>query len=514
MKKYFNLLCGFSSLLVLSGCVGGTESSSNNPNRNPRVQVLSVIKNIYAGIGDIRVVGSDFVIPFDTGVTGNLYYYEGDYNKAEIAYIQNTFQDSFIRYHALSDRHYDYFDFTNSEEGVKINNVKVINDSYGSEVPINVEPYLYDLLKTSYDFTLNSNGKFNMFLGGVSSLYEKKLDEVIKEEKTGLNAAFIAATDLQFSDMSQELKNAIDETVASIPKTKEELEGLLTFDDEKRTVTFHRYKNDNKKPLEISLGGNAKGFATEYICNVLQEKYPEISMLVNSGFSSIKTLGTRPDGKPWNIRYNNPAYNENLFIKKHEINEFEVSLSYLGSFNLSTSGYYNQYFYDYEDGNIQRRNHIVNPQTGYSESFFDQVSVFIDDTGLADMYTTALMNCKDVREAKQLFTHLNDIYQEENAQMLLCYKADKSDYNTPFAYSMSDFDNLSSLRLPICELQGGTLYEGNYQDIKASEIVQSKSTFAPQYQMVYQMSDMLYENSKIIEDLQYPKNVLAKRAKL
>lgn len=490
----------------MSSCFGGQSSSE----KVPHLQVLSVIKNIYAGAGDIRVVGSDFVVPFNTGITGNLYYYDGDYNAAEISYFQSKFQDSFIRYHALSDRHYNYYDFTQSEEGVLLNNVKVINESYGSEKPVVVEPFLYELLKSSYEFTLNSDGKFNMFLGTVSSLYESKLDEVEQGVRSGLDGAFVATTDLHFSDMSEEFKQKIDEAIASIPKTKEELDGLLSFDDENCAVTFHRYEDDGGIPLEISLGGNAKGFATEYISQELQEKYPDISLVINSGFSSIKALGTRPDGKPWTIRYNNPAYNENLFLKKHEINEFEVTLSYLGGFNLSTSGYYNQYFYQYENGSLYRRNHIVNPQTGYSESFFDQVSVFIDDTGLADMYTTSLMNCKNVSEAEALFEKLNTIYREENAQMVLCYKTKKDDITKSYSYSMADFENLSSMGLPITKLADNTIYQGDYSDVLASDIKESQSKFSPSYTMVYQMSDMLYQNASILGGLLYPKNLLAK----
>lgn len=508
MNKNIALLTLTSSMLLLASC--GNQSNG----KVARVQVLSVPSLIYAGAGDIRVVGSDFVVPFNTNISGNLYYYEGDYNKAELSSIQTEFKDSFIRYHALSDRHFDYFDYSESEEGVKINNVKVINDSYGTEEPVVVEPFLYDLLKSSYEFTLNSNGKFNMFLGSLTEIYEEKLNALELETKSALDASFIATTDLQFSHMDDSMKERIDETLASIPHTKEELEGLLTFSDEDHSVTFHRYEQDQGNKLQISLGGNAKGFATEYVCNALKDEKEDIALLINSGFSSIKVLGTRPDSNAWNIRYNNPIFNENLFINKHNINPYEVTLSYLGGFNLSTSGYYNQYFYEYQNGNLIRRNHIINPQTGYSESYFDQVSVFLDNAGLADMYTTSLMNCTSVDEAVSLFNQLNEIYGEEDAELLLCYKADKNDISKQFSYSMSDISNLSSYNLPIVTLEDGTKYTGDYSDITAKDIMRSESKFNPDYQMVYALSSGLYNNAKIYDKLEYPENLRAKLVQL
>ena len=68
--------------------------------------------------------------------------------------IEKKITDFFLYAHALSDRHYNYqyFSDENAIEGTTINNIKVLNASYGSELPVQVEPFLYNLLKESYEF--------------------------------------------------------------------------------------------------------------------------------------------------------------------------------------------------------------------------------------------------------------------------------------------------------------------------------------------------------------------------
>ena len=59
------------------------------------------------------------------------------------------------------------------------------------------------------------------------------------------------------------------------------------------------------------------------------------------------------------------------------------------------------------------RHHILDPLTGYSNNTFASASVLLDDSGYADMYTTALMNASSISEAEQLrrqmdqYTNLN-----------------------------------------------------------------------------------------------------------
>ena len=470
------------------------------------------VPSIYAGSGEIRVIGSDFVSPFDTSITGSLYYHSSDYTEEQIKDIEDTFKNDFTLYHALSDRHYSYYQ--GNDETALLNNIKTINDSYGEEKEILLHPFLYDLLKTSYDFMINSDGKFNIFLGTLNDIYEEKLGEVREEKnKKTLDAVLQYSTDLIFSSFNDEEKNRIDTIVKTIPTTKQEMENILTFDDTKKSVIFHRYEKADK--LKISLGGNAKGFATEYIADSLKEKYPNISFLINSGFSSIKAIGTRPDKKAWKIRYDNPSYYEKALSRENPYYRNEVKIEIDGDFDLSTSGYYNQYFYEYDDSSSQflRRMHILNGKTGYSSSFFDQVSVLINDSALADMYTTALMNTDSVEEATSLFAKLNSIYQIENPSLMLCYKT-KKDSSSPFSYSLADYDTLSSSHLPISVLNDNSEYTGDYSSLPMSEIKEIKSKYQPEFMETYSVSENLFDKASLMSEKEIGQKGKTKLAKI
>lgn len=457
------------------------------------------VPSIYSGAGAIRVVGSDFISPFDTSITANLYCYQKEYTENQLKEIKSTIQDTFVECHALSDRHYTYYKGDPEDGGNEIINVKYINDCCGENITIKVEPFLYNLLKKSYEFTIQSNGKFNMFLGSLADIYETKLENLDSENKSALDSILEYSTDLHFSSFTEEEKNKIAEVVDTLPKTKADFEGILEFNDEYGTVKFNSYKGTK---LKISLGGNAKGFATEYVSSVLQEKYPNISLLINSGFSSIKALGKRPDNKAWKIRYNNPVYYETKGTKENKYCSDEIAVEIDSGFNLSTSGYYQQYFYEYdkESDLFIRRNHIVDANTGYSASYFDQMSVFLDDAGLADMYTTALMNCSSIDEANSLFASLNSYYEQSDAQVLYCFKSNISSSNELFKYSINDFNDLSASNLPIAIKKDGSEYDGDYSDISLSDIKDIKSSFSPSFNETYLLSSGLYAKARKLTD--------------
>lgn len=500
MKK--NILLVSSILLSLASC-----SSSKVP--ETFVSTFDGSNYIYSNSGKIRVVDQPFATPFNTSISGTLYQIDGQYSKEQIEDIQEEFSYLFQYYHALTDRHYSYVKLENlmSEDIV---NVKTINESYGKGVYVKVDQYLFDLLKMSYDFTINSDGKFNMFLGSINDIYENKLASVYDEKKDIYSDVFTYATDRMFSSFSDYKEEQISSLASSIPHNSDELKDILQFDDINCAVKFNRYKGDNDIPLVISLGGNGKGFATDMVAKVLQEEYPDISLLINSGFSSIKAIGNRPDNRAWKIRYNNPIYHESLKERSEDYNPSEVIVTNPGSFNLSTSGHYNQYFYQYEDGSFNRRMHIIDATTGFSKDTFDQISVYLDRASLADMYTTAMMNTDSYLEAIDLFDKLNEIYSIKDAGYILCYKAEKGDKDKQFDYSLDDFDVLSDYNLPILKLKDGSRYEGDYKDIKREQIEDVISKFEPNFDEVYMVSDSLYHKTSYMKDEVENKNILAK----
>lgn len=499
MKKFSVLT--LVSLLFLSGCTRRQGGSTSH------VEALETPVITEASDGPVRVEGTSYVDPFNTSMSANLYYSDGQYSEAQRKAISDQYVTDIEKYHAYSDNHYDYTFQNNNGEYEKIANVKTLNESYGSEKPVVVSDYLFDLLKTAYTFTLNSDGRFNIFLGQLTSLYEDKLSEVKSMDsstKTTLDCILEDATHLLFDDFSTEEKNSISSIVATLPQTKEELTGLLTFEESNHSVTFHTFYKNGKavEGLKLSLGGVAKGFATERVASDLKASYPDISMLLNSGTSSVKTVGIRPDSKDWAIRYNNPSYYEYQDYLSNPYNPAEVLLRISGGFNISTSGYYENCFFSLGEDkkSFLRRNHILNPLTGYSETFFDQVSVFLDNTGLADMYTTCIMNCTSLEEAENVFASLNEIYGEKDAGLILCYKSKKGDPSTFYSYSMDQLDNLNDAGYPSVRLSDNSIYQGDYSTFNLNTKYEMVSEMKHDYQENYYFSSVLYPSAFLLTD--------------
>ncbi len=439
----------------------------------------------------VCIKDDSIISPFHTTISTNIYHYVGDYSNETLNAIKEEIDFKLCYYHALSDRHSSY-----TLDGKDIVNVKTINDSYGLEKPLILDDFLYNLLKESYQFTLHSQGKYNMFLGSLNDIYEEKFDE-LEENQTIQEKVFQDMSNLHFASFDNEEKSAIQEALDQIPVSKSELESMLTFDDETKSVIFHQISRDGValKDVEISLGGNAKGFATEKITSDLKEEYPDISLIMNSGTSSIKAVGQRPDKKDWILRYINPAYQEYLDSYSNPYNDYEFTISYPGEFNISTSGNYESYFYEIQDDSMIKRSHILYVNTGYSNNYFDQASVFLNDAGLADMYTTALMNTSSIKEASSLFDSLNEIYQQNDAEMILSYKEYNEEY---YSYSLNSYEPLSDKKLPIAILKDGSEYSGDYSTLDFSDIVSYKTSLTTPFKQVYYLSDSLFEKAKMI----------------
>lgn len=502
------------SILSVSCSMRGSNSSSDKKTYD----ILPLSTGYFSSaVGKVRLKDSDDILsPFNTTISGNVLSVSNTYDEKTHQAMQDEFSYDFYYYHALLDRHnyYTLYEDENqkSDDRKPIENIKTINDSYGTGKEIACDPFLYDVLKESYQFTLNSNLKFNMFLGTLNEVYEPKLARLQKD----MNSLDVTMTLINKATFSSDFDSEeISQIVSSLPSTKEEVKSLLTFNDEKKTVRFNRIeKADN---LEISLGGNGKGFATEAVSRKFKEEYPGISLIINSGTSSIKAVGTRPDGKYWNISYANPVYQEALNTSANIANPYnksEVALKKNGEFNISTSGYYEQYFYVYDgDDDFKRRSHIVDSRTGYSHQFFDQISVLIDNTGLADMYTTALMNTDSVEECKTLFDNLNSIYNEKDASIILCYKTAKDESYSPYEYKMSELTDTYEYNgkiYPSVTLKDGSKYRGDYSDFDSSSffrqdgnsVIDSKAV--RNFQETYKVSKNLTDGFYLLDADNYP----------
>ena len=141
---------------------------------------------------------------------------------------------------------------------------------------------------------------------------------------------------------------------------------------------------------QMDLGGIAKGYTSARIMEIYRE-YGITSGMVSLG-GNVQTLGTRPDGKDWNIGIQNPDGQQGSLLAALPVENKAVI----------TSGGYERYFE--EDGNTYI--HILNPKTGYpADSGLVSVSIISENGMLADALSTSLYLMGKEKAAEYWRTH-------------------------------------------------------------------------------------------------------------
>lgn len=380
------------------------------------------------------------VLPFDSGIKITVYQNDSDKRKNEFS---DYFVNRIANISAIFDRHNSYKNRVDLNTRFEdLYNLKSFNDDIKNFIISNeTEKYidlsnseiLYKGLKEAYEFSLNSivekDGikmtKYNMTIGALSDLYNKYIDyfndfnnyNVDGENDSYANKFYVIYNNNPEKNMTdQEVSDALNAVL-----TYEELNNFFEFNDSSKTIKLKKLEGkefNNSIYPSISLSGFAKG----YVENILKEENPKLPFLIDGGTSSIMTNNVKTNGEPWKIRINNPIYYEELSywsiypgigIVLSDINEYEVYLNKKEDFVLSTSGYYNNYYYSKSLNNeVNLYQHIIDPYTGRSMNYFDSVTIVIDDAGLGDMYSTALMNCSSLEEAEALRKRLDSIYNQ------------------------------------------------------------------------------------------------------
>ena len=165
---------------------------------------------------------------------------------------------------------------------------------------------------------------------------------------------------------------------------------------------------------QLDLGAVAKGYAGDQAAEILQDAGVS-SALLNLGSSTIRAIGTKPDGSPWRIAIQDP-------------NDSSAYAGVVSATDLAidTSGGYERYF-EGDDGEIYW--HILNPHTGYpAKSGLISVTVLSDSALTGDGLSTALfvMGLDDAiaywRQQQNfefiLMTDQNEIYVSQGAEAL------------------------------------------------------------------------------------------------
>lgn len=188
------------------------------------------------------------------------------------------------------------------------------------QTPIPVAPETFMVLLEAQRFHRLSGGAFDITVMPLAAIYKPLITafQDSGEEPTALPSEDIVA--------------AARAAVGS---------QFLYLDENSLTVTLQR------DHMRVDLGAIAKGYAVDAAIQALK-KCGIRNGLVSIG-GEVRTIGTHPDGSPWNIAITNPAHPGKTSQTLH-----------LSAASVATSGNYHQFF----DFQGKRYSHIIDPRTG------------------------------------------------------------------------------------------------------------------------------------------------------
>ncbi len=300
--------------------------------------------------------------------------------------------DKLIYYHKLFDRHNisDYYiDDDNKDLGV-INNLKTINESYGTGNPVKVDYDLANILLVAMEQGEQTDGSFNIAVGELSSLWT---DYFSKDDN------FDGVPDYQFcNDESCQPSPSVIEKLKVCTPSVEELEKILliTNSNGEYYVTFNKF-NDCEK-VSISLGGIAKGYALKAIGDYFNTK-------------GVLSLFTARSSSYYSQYRKELLSIKNYVVDPNKTDSYAFYIEGKSTLASSTSGDYEQGYYVRVDNKYIKRHHIIDTTTGYSNNYYHSVSAYLNDPLVADILTTAFFNL-NLNEGYDMYLKYKTLYPE------------------------------------------------------------------------------------------------------
>lgn len=194
---------------------------------------------------------------------------------------------------------------------------------------------------------------------------------------------------------------------------QEAIDGLLPLVDDS-AITLDGTSATLPTGAQLDLGAVAKGYAGDRAAELLKDA-GVTSALLNLGSSTIRAIGSKPDGSPWRIALQDP-------------NDTSAYAGVVSATDLSidTSGGYERYF-EGDDGEIYW--HILDPDTGYpAKNGLISVTVLSGSALTGDGLSTALfvMGLSDAIDYWRtnggfefiFITDQNEIYVSQGAESL------------------------------------------------------------------------------------------------
>ena len=240
------------------------------------------------------------------------------------------------------------FDTYNSYEDEGIVSICTLNERAAKE-PVKVDPILFSLLSFCKANYADCHEQVNVAMGSVLSIWheyrEAGLADPEHAELPPMEALTAASGHMNIDD--------------------------LVLDEENMTVYFA------DPQLRLDVGAVAKGYATELVSQLLLAG-PMPSFIISAG-GNVRTGIIPQDGrKAWGVGIQDP--DGNVF----GLADY-VEVLYIHDVSVVTSGDYQRY---YEvDG--QRYHHLIDPETLMPDTDFRSVSIITEDSGYADMLSTA-----------------------------------------------------------------------------------------------------------------------------
>ena len=214
----------------------------------------------------------------------------------------------------------------------------------------------------------------------------------------------LLAESLNYSRLSQGLW---DITICPLMTLWEEAKKKLTIPSQqmiekyKQLVDYNSLKLNeasnevflSKEQQAIDLGGIGKGYAADQIIRLFKE-HQVVSAFSNFG-GNVSTIGTKPDGTPWNIGIQHPRNPQEL-----------IGLVPVIDKSVVTSGDY-QRFYQATDG--KKYHHIIDPKTGYpSDSGLISTTIIAKSSTTADALSTITF-LAGLEQSKMILKDFEDV---------------------------------------------------------------------------------------------------------
>lgn len=290
---------------------------------------------------------------FDTVTTISGYEYSGDdFDKV----TKEIFS-------ALKEYHY-FFDIYNRYEGIE--NLYTINKLYnGEHKVVTVDRKIIDMLLYAKEMYVKTNGKMNIAMGSVLSIWHDYREE--------------ADNNFGFGELPP-----MDKLIEASKHTS--IDDLI-IDEENCTV----YIADPQMKLDV--GAIAKGYAVEMVAQMLEERGIG-GYVINVG-GNIRTVGTKANGEKWIAGVENPGL---------DIDESYIAYVGLAGEAIVTSGSYQRYYI--VDG--KPYHHIIDPATLMPATYFQAVSIICSHSGTGDGLSTALF-CMPIEEGMAIIESLDGV---------------------------------------------------------------------------------------------------------